>query len=168
MSDLYLKTGFASLNDLKLLGLIPDNERMEKKRPVAAFECIQEIPCNACLHACIFDAVVMENINAIPKIVFDKCTGCLACIKICPGLAIFMLQIKGNKGYVTMQYEFLPQPKEGDEVFALNREGKTMGRGLVTHILPPERNDGTALVTIEIPKNMILEIRAFKLEKGKI
>jgi len=105
----------------------------------------------------------MENVNDIPKISYDKCTGCMACAMTCPGLAIFLLKSEGNVGYVTLPYEFLPTPTVGQEVTALNREGKPLGKSKVMRILPPTRNDGTALVTIEVPDAWLLEARAVRV-----
>jgi Fe-S-cluster-containing hydrogenase component 2 len=105
----------------------------------------------------------MENVNDIPKIDFSKCTGCMACAMTCPGLAIFLLRSSGDLGYVTLPYEFLPTPKVGEQVTTLNREGQILGKASVTQILPPKRNDGTALVTIEVPEKWLLEARAIKV-----
>jgi Fe-S-cluster-containing hydrogenase component 2 len=105
----------------------------------------------------------MDYVNDIPKIDFDKCTGCMACAMVCPGQAIFLLRAADGVGYVTLPYEFLPVPKVGDEVGTLDREGRVIGRSKVTRILPPERNDGTALVTIEVTEELALEARAIKV-----
>jgi sarcosine oxidase subunit alpha len=105
----------------------------------------------------------MENVNDIPRIDFAKCTGCMACAMTCPGLAIFLVRTAGDLGYVTLPYEFLPTPNVGEQVTTLNREGKTLGKGTVKQILPPKRNDGTALVTIEVPERWVLEARAIRI-----
>jgi len=105
----------------------------------------------------------MENVNDIPKIDFEKCTGCMACAMTCPGLAIFLLRSAGDMGYITLPYEFLPLPDVGQEVTTLNREGAILGKAKVTRILPAKRNDGTALVTMEVPDQWLLEARAIKV-----
>lgn len=149
--------------DLAPIKLLPPSKRLGEKRPVAMIECIQEIPCNSCALACKLGAIRMDSVNDIPKIDFDKCTGCMACAMVCPGQAIFLLRAADGAGYVTLPYEFLPVPKVGDEVGTLDREGRIIGRSKVTRILPPERNDGTALVTIEVPEEWALEARAIKV-----
>jgi len=158
-----LKDGIIRNDNLAAFSLVPPSARLKEKRPVAMIECIQEIPCNSCLLACKLSAIHMENVNDIPKISYDKCTGCMACAMTCPGLAIFLLKSEGGRGYVTLPYEFLPTPEVGQQVATLNREGRVLGRGRVMRILPPKRNDGTALITIEIPEEWLLEARAIKV-----
>jgi Fe-S-cluster-containing hydrogenase component 2 len=105
----------------------------------------------------------MENVNDIPKMDYSKCTGCMACAMTCPGLAIFLVRSAGELAYITLPYEFLPTPNIGQEVTALNREGVVLGKGKVTQVLSPRRNDGTALVTIEVPEPWLLEARAIRV-----
>ena len=126
-------------------------------------ECIQEIPCNSCALACKLGAIYMENVNDVPKIDYSKCTGCMACAMTCPGLAIFLIRSAAALAYVTLPYEFLPTPNIGQQVTAMNREGTILGRAKVTQILSPKRNDGTALVTIEVPAAWLLEARAIRV-----
>ena len=159
----YLSDGIIGLGDLASFNAVPPTERLGEKRPVAMIECIQEIPCNSCVVACKLGAIQMARVNDLPKVDYNKCTGCMACAMVCPGLAVFLLREGDGVGYVTLPYEFLPVPKAGDQVMALNRIGTVLGKGKVARVLPPERNDGTALVTIEIPKEMLLETRAIKL-----
>ena len=158
----YLSDGIIGLEDLASFNSVPTTERLREKRPVAMIECIQEIPCNSCVVACKLGAIEMARVNDIPRIDYDKCTGCMACAMVCPGLAVFVLREGDGGGYVTLPYEFLPVPKTGDQVIALNRTGTVLGKSRVARVLPPERNDGTALVTIEVPKELLLEARAIR------
>ena len=81
---------------------------------------------------------------------------------VCPGLAIFLLRLENHSGYITLPYEFLPMPKVGDQVATLDREGRVLGKSRVTWVLAPQRNDGTALVTIQVPKKWLLDARAIR------
>ena len=128
----YLSNGIIRLEDLASMNVVPPVERLREKRPVAMIECIQEIPCNSCAVACRLGAITMVNVNDIPRIDYDKCTGCMACAMVCPGLAIFLLRAADGIGYVTLPYEFLPVPKVGDQVTTLNREGTVLGKSRVT------------------------------------
>ena len=158
----YLSDGIIGLEDLASFNSVPTTERLREKRPVAMIECIQEIPCNSCVVACKLGAIEMARVNDVPRVDYDKCTGCMACAMVCPGLAVFVLREGDGGGYVTLPYEFLPVPKTGDQVIALNRTGTVLGKSRVARVLPPERNDGTALVTIEVPNEWVLEARAIK------
>lgn len=157
-----LRDGIVRTENVASFGLLPTTGRLKERRPTAMIECIQEIPCNSCALACKLGAIRMDNVNDIPRIDFTKCTGCMACAMTCPGLAIFLLRSKDDLGYVTLPYEFLPTPNVGERVTTLNREGRILGKGRVTQILPPKRNDGTALVTIEVPEEWLLEARAIR------
>jgi len=158
-----LRDGIIRTENVASFNLLPTSTRLKERRPIAMIECIQQIPCNSCALACKLGAIHMDNVNDIPKIDFSKCTGCMACAMTCPGLAIFLVRSAEDLGYITLPYEFLPTPNLGDQVTTLNREGKILGKGRVTQILPPKRNDGTALVTIEVPAESLLEARAIRV-----
>ena len=146
--------GIVELEDLRL----PTEEQL--KKGVAIIECIQEIPCNPCVDACPFNAISMENINALPFVDYEKCVGCGKCIEVCPGLAIFVVKVDGNKALVTLPYEFLPLPKEGEKVKALNREGKEICDAVVKKV----RKGRTPVITIELPSQYAMDARNIKVE----
>ncbi len=152
------------ITDKKLfeLNLMPPDERL-KKGPVVIMECPEEIPCNICVSACPFNAIQMKTIYTLPVVDWDKCIGCGVCVSLCPGLAIFAVDLsKEDAAYVTVPHEFLPVPKKGDEVTILSREGKPLGKAKVVKVW--ERNM-TYIVTVEVPKNLALEVRAIWMEK---
>jgi Fe-S-cluster-containing hydrogenase component 2 len=146
----YEKTGVLSLKDLRL----PLDDQL--KKGVAIIECVQEIPCNPCVAICPVGAISMKDINDLPRIDFNKCTGCKQCVSICPGLAIFVVKIKDGKAFVTLPYEFLPVPKVGDIVKALDREGKPKGNARVVKV---NQKDKTTVITIEVDKDLAMEVR---------
>ncbi|RLF47307.1 MAG: (4Fe-4S)-binding protein, partial [Thermoplasmata archaeon] len=140
----YEKTGVIALNEIR----IPSEEQL--KRGVAITECVQEIPCNPCVDACPVDAISMENINSPPFVDYDKCTGCAQCAAVCPGLAIFVVKLEEEKALVTLPYEFLPLLEKGEEVKALDREGKEAGKAIVKRVI--KKRDRTCLVTVEVDR----------------
>jgi len=162
MSD-WQTEGYLTVDDLKEKGNIPPEERL-RKAPVAITECIQEIPCNPCKAACPFDAILMETITTPPKVNFDKCTGCTMCMRVCPGLTIFMVYLKKKGGEevgeITIPYELLPVPEKRSVVEAINRRGEIVGEAIITRVFPPEKNSGTALVTMEVPAELLMEVRS--------
>jgi len=146
--------GIVELEDLRL----PSEEQL--KKGVAIIECIQEIPCNPCVDACPFDAISMENINALPIVNYEKCVGCGKCIEVCPGLAIFVVKIVDEKALISLPYEFLPLPNEGQKVKALNRQGKEICDAVVKKV----RKGRTPVITIEVPSQYAMEARNIKVE----
>ncbi|RLG86369.1 MAG: ferredoxin [Thermoprotei archaeon] len=158
----FRSTGMISIEELRKLKLIPPEERL-KKGPVVIVECPEKIPCNICVDACPQNAITIKNINELPEIDWNKCTGCGTCVAYCPGLAIFVVDIsKPNKAYVTVPHEFLPVPKLGDEVTVLSRDGTKLGKGKVVKIF--ERNR-TWVITVEVPREFAMEVRAIWVEK---
>lgn len=150
----YEKTGVLSLRDLQL----PSDDQL--KKGVAIVECVQEIPCNPCVAICPVDAISMKDINDLPKVDFNKCTGCKRCVGICPGLAIFVVKIKEEKALITLPYEFLPVPKVGDVVTALDREGKARGDAKVIKV---NQLGKTTIITIEVEKDLGMDIRNIRV-----
>src|SRR4030042_5602166 len=146
----YEKTGILSRKDLQ----IPSQKQLEKG--VAILECGQEIPCNPCVDSCPVHEISMKDSNSPPVNDFEKCIGCTKCVGICPGLAIFVVKIKGKKALVTLPYEFVPVPKEGVSVKVLDRTGVIRGKGLVKKVV---KRGKTMVITIEIDRRFAMDIR---------
>jgi Fe-S-cluster-containing hydrogenase component 2 len=151
----YERTGILSTKDLKL----PSKKQLEKG--VAILECVQEIPCDPCVDSCPVNAISMKDINTPPINDFDKCIGCTKCVGICPGLAIFVVKIKDGKALITLPYEFLPVPKVGDNVKALDRTGNMKGKALVKKVLKIGK---TMVITIEVDEKLAMDIRNIRVD----
>lgn len=142
----------------------PPAERLAEG-PVVVVECVENIPCNPCASACPRGAITIEgDINDTPSVDYAECNGCTLCISACPGLAIFVVDgsADGDTGTVAMPYEFRPLPKPGDTVTALDRTGAELCDATVVRVLDSAALDRTPVVTIEIPKNLIMTARHFK------
>ncbi|HWR26807.1 MAG TPA: 4Fe-4S dicluster domain-containing protein [Candidatus Thermoplasmatota archaeon] len=150
----YEKTGILSAKDLQ----IPSEKQLEKG--VAILECVQEIPCNPCVESCPVHAISMKDINAPPVNDFEKCIGCTKCVGICPGLAIFVVRVKGKKAWVTLPYEFVPVPQVGDSVNALDRTGTIRGKAIVKKVV---KQGKTMVITIETDSGLAMDIRNIKV-----
>lgn len=150
----YEKTGILSIKDLQ----IPSDKQLEKG--VAILECVQDIPCNPCVESCPVHAISMKDINAPPVNDFEKCIGCTKCVGICPGLAIFVVKVKGKKAWVTLPYEFVPVPQVGDTVNVLDRTGTNRGKALVKKVI---KQGKTMVITIEIESDIAMDIRNIKV-----
>ncbi|MDW7650523.1 MAG: 4Fe-4S binding protein [Bacillota bacterium] len=163
---MYEKTGVVS-NEM-LEGILPSRERREKG-PYAVFECFQQIPCNPCFTACRAKAVDLSpDINSIPRVDYDKCSGCSLCVSACPGLACFIIDetYSDNEGTVKIPYEFLPLPAKGQEVTALDREGNAVARVTVIHVQSHAKLDCTNVVTVAVPKELLWSVRNIGMGEG--
>jgi Fe-S-cluster-containing hydrogenase component 2 len=157
--------GIISPEELAIV--LPPAHRLEKG-PVAIIECLQDIPCDPCVSACPVKAIRMqEGITDRPQLDFDTCTGCGACVPKCPGLAIFIINMKHKPGLaaLTMSYELLPMPVKDQEVTALDRAGKPVFKARVLRVINPPGYDRTAAVTIEIPAEMVNTVRAIRVDR---
>jgi Fe-S-cluster-containing hydrogenase component 2 len=116
-------------------------------RPKAIIECYKEIPCNPCETSCPFNAITIgDDINAIPQIDFDTCTGCGICVHSCPGLAIMVAMIKNGKAYFKIAYELLPLPKVGERWHAINREGQVITDCKIEQVMVGKKTTNTTNV----------------------
>ncbi|MCK4353586.1 4Fe-4S binding protein [candidate division WOR-3 bacterium] len=172
------KTGIPTPEDLKKI--MPSKNRLERG-PCVILECFERIPCDPCVDACPRGAIKIEgNINNLPKVDFEKCNGCGMCISSCPGLAIFVIDKNYSKrkqpqatntnhelGLLMLPYEFLPLPKHGDTVDGLSREGKKLCNAKVVRVLLTKKQDRTAIISILVPKNLVMEIRNIRVSSKK-
>jgi ferredoxin len=153
-----------ALTETELKPQVPPRERLQRG-PVAIVECIEEIPCNPCVESCPQGAITIPGgLNQIPRLDWEKCTGCGLCISSCPGLAIFLVDLTRGKelAAVSLPYEFRPLPEKGDRVLALDREGRGLGKAEVLRVQTGRRLDRTPVVTIAVPREWALKARNIK------
>ena len=131
-------------------------------------ECYEQIPCNPCEAVCPVGAIeIAPSIIDIPALDMEKCTGCGLCVPACPGHAIFLFEEleSENSGTVSFSYEFLPRPKVGDTVIATDRNGQTLTPARVKSVRLNAKYNRTAVVTLEVPKDLLRDVRGLKLRK---
>lgn len=155
---------------------IPTQEELDRvtpplallaKKPVVMIECFQHIPCDPCAASCPFGAIMpFADINDLPQIDYDKCTGCGLCIASCPGLAIFVLDMNysKDKALLKLPYELLPIPKPGQKVTALNREGKEVAQAEVVKVQKTKRK--TYIISIQVPKELAPVVRNIRVKEN--
>ncbi len=140
---------------------LPGDER-RAKGPYAVIECWQEIPCDPCVASCPFGYIApMKNINDLPKLDQESCTGCGNCIALCPGLAIFIIDETfggEDEAMIRIPHEFAPLPEKEDIVRALDREGNYVADAEVVRV--QKGKSGCTVLHLLIPKKFILDIRA--------
>lgn len=158
------KTGIPTEEMIK--EVFPSINRINKG-PVAVIECYQKIPCNPCVTACKFNAInIGDDINNLPKLDREKCTGCGMCVSKCPGLSIMI--IDGSKSINTIlfkiPYEFIPLPEEGKTVKGLNRKGEHITDAKVLKVQNPKSFDRTPVITLEVDRKYLYKFRNIKVE----
>jgi len=156
------RTGIPTDDDLEKV--IPDKKRLAQG-PVVIIECFQKIPCDPCAISCKLGAIKpFRDINDLPQVDFDKCTGCGICISSCPGLAIFVIDMNylDEKSLIKLPHEILPLPEKGEDVYALDRAGSMLGKVKVIKVLKIKNK--TNIISIEVPKSMVMKVRSIKVE----
>ncbi len=158
-------TGIPSAEELAKAPGVPARSEMNKG-PVAVIECVQEIPCNPCEAACPSGAITVgSDITKLPVLDAEKCIGCGNCLAHCPGLAITLVNVNYSEteAAVSFPFEYLPLPKVGDEVNAVNRGGEAVCKGNVLSVRMPQSYKQTCIVTIAIPKKYVEDVRSMEL-----
>ena len=156
------RTGIPADDDLEKV--TPDKKRLAKGA-VVIIECFQKIPCDPCAISCKVGAIKpFKDINDLPIVDFDKCTGCGICISSCPGLAIFVIDMNysDEKSLIKLPHEMLPLPEKGEDVYALDRAGSILGKVKVVRVLKIKNK--TNIISLEVPKSMVMKVRSIKVE----
>lgn len=129
-------------------------------------ECSQNIPCNPCQDACPKGCIkIGEKITSLPAV--DEravCIGCGMCVASCSGQAIFLVEedCGDNMATVTLPYEFLPLPQEGEIGAGLGRDGNVVCEAQVVKVKTAKAFDHTNLLTIKVPKEYVMKARFYK------
>jgi Fe-S-cluster-containing hydrogenase component 2 len=133
---------------------------------VAVLECVEDIPCNPCEVICPAGAITVGSpITSLPAIDGAKCTGCGLCIAACPGLAIFVVEKNHDSGRaaVSLPYELLPLPRQGQAVRALDRSGSVLCPATVLRVQQAKRFDRTNVITIAVERKYYNEARGIEV-----
>ncbi len=161
-------TGAPSLEELRQAGMLPTIEDLAK-RACVCIECVEEIPCNPCETGCPHGALTVGYpITNLPLIDREKCTLCGLCIPACPGLAITIKSIHGEKARIRFPWEYLPLPVAGEEVEMVDRVGQAVCKGYVTSAMNPVRNDRTAVVMAEFPVEFVQDVVSIRRKHGAV
>lgn len=84
------------------------------------------------------------------------------------GQAIFLVNddFEEECSTITLAYEFLPYPEKGQTGTAMDRSGKPVCEAEVISLRKSPATDGTALLTIAVPKEFSMKARAFRPNGG--
>jgi len=157
-------TGIPSKAELEASPGYPSREALATG-PIVVIECVQDIPCDPCEAACPRGAIRVGNlITNLPVFYAKKCDGCGSCIPICPGQAIFRVDMtySEERATVSFPYEFLPMPRKGDMVQAVNRAGEVVCEAEVLRVQNPRGFAHTAVITVAVAKDLAMEVRSMK------
>ncbi len=160
---MYQKTGVIS--EEKINELLPSRERREKG-PYAIFECVERIPCDPCYTNCNLDAVTpMEDINDLPEVIYENCTGCGVCVGNCPGLACFVVDetFSENRASLQIPYEVRPLPEKGQKMMGLDRKGEPVCEVEILSVNDSKRLDNTCIITLAVPQEYIHKVRNIEM-----
>jgi len=135
--------------------------------------CVQEIPCDPCIHVCPKDMIQMKGdpIFGLPEVAKDECTGCTLCVAVCPGLAITLVDLRreGPDGLVTVPFELLESTVEvGRTVDAVDVDGNSVTTAKVEKVAKKKAYDRTILVTLRVPKDKATLVTGFRVQDPRI
>jgi sarcosine oxidase subunit alpha len=131
--------------------------------------CVQEIPCDPCVHVCPKRMIEMKGdpVFGIPEVVKDECTGCTMCVAACPGLAISLVDLRGDQpeGLVTVPFELLEsQVPQGTTVDAVDIDGNVVATARIEKVARRKAYDRTLLVTLRVPREKAPSVAGFRVQ----
>lgn len=156
--------GFPDAAERRATPGYPSEEDLARKG-CAVIECVQEIPCNPCETVCPYHAIeVGQPITNLPALSAEACRGCGLCVAACPGQAIFLVDktYRPGEALVGFPYEYLPLPKVGDTVTAVDRTGKEVGPAKVVRVVLTKQSDRTPVVYLAVPVEATDEVRSMR------
>jgi Fe-S-cluster-containing hydrogenase component 2/bacterioferritin-associated ferredoxin len=135
--------------------------------------CVQEIPCDPCIHVCPKQIIEMtgDPVFGIPAVVRDECTGCTLCVAACPGLAITLVDLRGegSDASVTVPLELLEaSARPGDTVDTVDMDGESLGEAEVVKVGKRKAYDRTLLVTLKVPKARALDVAGIRVQPARL
>jgi sarcosine oxidase, subunit alpha len=138
------------------------------------FHCNQEIPCNPCSSICPKGLIQIDtgDIRSIPLFTGTEadCVGCEKCISICPGLAITLLDYRGDadQPIVSIPYEFNYEIDSGESrVTVLDTEGAVLGDLDVVKVERIFGRDHTIVVKVKAPAGIAPQIAGIRTTESQ-
>lgn len=104
-------------------------------RPV--FFCSEEIPCNPCATACPEGSISLRPLRGtimdLPYFSGTRCSGCMSCVAVCPGLAVSLVRrISDSEAEVVLPWEFPADFPDDSLMDLVGQEGEDIERAPVT------------------------------------
>ncbi len=138
---------------------LPEPARREK--PFVLIDCLYGFACNPCAFACPHGAITKSSTSTVPRIDFDRCVGCMQCVTLCPGLAIFGYDLPCKRLFLPVEFS----TEEGAEVFLVDNEGRKLGHGkIVKAVRKPNKTILATVESLDIEGDDLLTVRGFILK----
>jgi len=148
---------------------VPLEVKIPTSRLFPVIRCVQEIPCDPCIHVCPKNMIQMRGdpIFGIPEVVKDECTGCTLCVAACPGLAITLVDLRSQDyGLVTVPFEVADERiRVGAKVDAVDMDGNPVCEATVEDVLTRKVYDRTQLVKLKVPPEKAVEVAGFRVQE---
>ncbi|MFO7544028.1 MAG: FAD-dependent oxidoreductase [Trueperaceae bacterium] len=141
------------------------------------FHCSQEIPCNPCTSVCPQKLIYIDpnDIRHVPtylgEALTDACLGCERCLRICPGLAITLVDYRKDPEapLVTIPFEFsADRLAVGDVVTAVDASGNVLGNLEVTNVRAAKKYDGTVIVKVRAPPEIAERVAGIRVQEPHV
>ena len=140
------------------------------------FHCDQEIPCNPCTSVCPQELIHIDpdDIRGVPTYLgdgaVDACIGCERCVRICPGLAITLIDARKDAAQpiVTIATEFGAFVESGDVVSAVDADGQALGELDVVRVRAGAALGGTVLVKVRAPAGVAGRVAGIRLQGSEV
>lgn len=138
---------------------------------IPVIHCTQEIPCNPCSTLCSHGLIYIDNndIRTIPSFLGNSycCEVCERCVAGCPGLAITLVNFRGNSQVpmISIPYEFTRTTlKEKDWVTVLDTEGEALGDAEIVSVHSIPTSDRTMIVQVQVPKQIATRVAGIRVQ----
>lgn len=137
--------------------------------------CTQEIPCNPCSSLCPHGLIYVDtkDIRQIPSFLGNSycCEACERCVAGCPGLAITLVDSRGNPAMpiVSIPYEFTREEiRKSDMVTVLDTEGTALAQLEVLSVHSISNIDRTLVVQVQAPREIANRIAGIQVQEPAV
>lgn len=142
---------------------------------VPILHCTQEIPCDPCSALCERGLIEVnpQDIRSIPRFIGDNysCGICERCVVGCPGLAITLVDYRGNADFpiVSIPYEFTREIIQQKDIISVeDTEGIELGQLEVLGVHTIPTSDRTMVVQVQAPKEIAQRIAGIRIQEQLI
>jgi len=152
----------------------PGSPPAAQERVFPVLHCHEEIPCNPCTSVCPQGLIHVDasDIRKLPEFSAPEgkmCLGCERCVVVCPGLAVTLVDYRGDADTptVTVPHELGRDVVEvGTRVTVVGVTGEELGEAEVTAVRTIEKNDRTVLVKFPVPTAIATRVAGIRVGSG--